>query len=94
MYSKKQRNEIVRNLIELIDNPPQCQCCTLEQGHNQIPNAHHIDICFGDDSITLGDIVDVKVSNINGYIDIVTKENNILRADERYFEDFLTCRCR
>ncbi len=53
----------------------------------------NVTICFGDDSIALGDIIDVQVANIEGYIDMVTKEKIIFRADERYFEDFLSCSC-
>jgi hypothetical protein len=97
MYSNQQRNEIVNNFLELIDNPPQCPCCEISKNNNYInhstKNADHIEICFGDESITLGDIVDVKVANIEGYIDMVTKEKIIFRADERYFEDFLSCGC-
>ena len=86
MYSIKEINQIVDNLIRFKDSPPQCPCC--EPSDN-----NHTELSIGDTSIPFQNILEVITDHIDGYIDVgyfdeVKDVNILLKVPEQCFEGF------
>jgi len=86
MFTFKERNQIVGNVIRFINSPPQCPCC--EPSKND-----HLLMRIGETDIPLKNILEVKADHINGcigvgFVDETTKQNVIHYVPEQCFEEW------
>ena len=92
MYTFKERNQIIDNVIRFINSPPQCPCC-------EPSNNDQLAMTIGERDIPLKNIIEVKADHINwyigvGFVDEATKNNLLHYVPEDCFEDFRSnCDC-